>query len=212
MKIYLGNQNNEEIYEELNTIDNMLISGGPGGGKTVYLSRIIKELTSTFTPEEVKFVIYDDKEVDYVKMKNSPYLLFPLAKNANEFKTQLEELNQISSSRLASKEKKPAIIIIIDGYYAITKCKETILNILKDSKETNIHFFISSQTVSSFRGGLNKAVSTRIAYWLFNDKESTFFIGEKRAENLSMNGDVVVIVDKKRLKLTQKPYRNELYL
>ena len=42
MNIYLGNKDNENVYEDLNTLNNVLLAGGPGGGKTVYFSRLLK--------------------------------------------------------------------------------------------------------------------------------------------------------------------------
>ena len=61
MKIYLGNKDNENVYEDLNTLNNVLLAGGPGGGKTVYFSRLLKELTSEYSPDDLRFVIYQNE-------------------------------------------------------------------------------------------------------------------------------------------------------
>lgn len=98
MKIYLGNKGEEALYEDLTKMDNLLISGAPGGGKTIYLSRIIKELTKGYTKDELKFLIYDGKCVDYVKFKNSEYLLYPITneESVDDFQNEMKDLKKSS--------------------------------------------------------------------------------------------------------------------
>ena len=38
MNIYLGNKDNENVYEDLNTLNNVLLAGGPGGGQDLKMS------------------------------------------------------------------------------------------------------------------------------------------------------------------------------
>lgn len=98
MKIYLWNKGEEVICEDLDVINNLLISGISGGGKNVYLSRIIRELTKEYSKNELKFVIYDGKCVDYVKFKNSEYLLYPITNedSVNECQNEMKDLKKSS--------------------------------------------------------------------------------------------------------------------
>ena len=209
MNIYLGNKDNKEIYEDLNNLKNMLIAGGPVTGKTTYFRRIIKELVSNYSPNEVKFMIYDSKGIDYQKYNESPYLLFPITKDVkiNEFKEQFLELRRIAKDRLVSNENKPAIVVLIDEIYMLaywfTECIKEIADLAKDVDKTNIHFFISTQRPYYFGTPLNKAFNTKICYWLFNEEEAIHFINTNECLTLNECGETLVSINGKLEKLKQ---------
>jgi DNA segregation ATPase FtsK/SpoIIIE-like protein len=210
MKIYLGDRNKEPVYIELGDLRNVLISGGPGGGKTVYFSRLIKELTSKYSPNEIKFVIYDGKSVDYFKFKDSPYLLFQITNDdkIEEFKSQLNELK--------NRQDTTPVIVLIDEFelisYKFKDCVKDIIELIKSSNEKKIYFFISSQSPSSFSKELKLVISNRICYWMINEKESKSFIGVTDGSNLKLGGEVIALIDGKTNKLQQTLFDGKLYL
>ena len=218
MNIYLGNKDNENVYEDLNTLNNVLLAGGPGGGKTVYFSRLLKELTSEYSPDDLRFVIYDSKAVDYFKFRDSPYLLFPITTDTkiDEFKKQFEELKKLAEERRTSKITKPAIIVLIDEFYMLSywfkECAGEIIELANVSNETNIHFFIASQRPNNLGKQLIKAIDNKICYWLFDEKESKSFIGASGGQDLKMSGEVITLVNGKLEKLQQKPFGDKMYL
>ena len=218
MKIYLGHKDNHAVYEELTTLKNLLIAGGPGGGKTVYFSRLLRELTSEYSPDELKFVIYDSKAVDYHKFRESPYLLFPITTDTkiDEFKKQFEELKKIANNRKTSKEVNSVILVLIDEFYMLSyqfkECVEEIIKLAEISSETNIYFFIASQRPNKLEKQLIKAIDNKICYWLFNEKESKDFIGISGGQDLKLGGEVIAIINGKLEKLQQKPLDDKYYL
>ena len=218
MKIYVGDKDNKAVYEDLNTLGNVLLAGGPGGGKTVYFSRLLKELTFEHSPNDIRFVIYDSKAVDYFKFRESPYLLFPITTDTkiDEFKKQLIELKKLAEERHASKETKPTIIVLIDEFYMLSywfkECAEEIIRLANVSKETNIHFFIASQRPNNLGKQLIKAIDNKICYWLFDEKESKSFIGASGGQDLKMSGEVIALINGKLEKLQQKPFGDKMYL
>lgn len=217
MNIYLGNKDNENVYEDLNTLNNVLLAGGPGG-KTVYFSRLLEELTSEYSPDNLRFVIYDSKAVDYFKFRDSPYLLFPITTDTkiDEFKKQFKELKKLAEERRTSKITKPAIIVLIDEFYMLSywfkECAEEIIELTNVSNETNIHFFIASQRPNNLGKQLIKAIDNRICYRLFDEKESKSFIGTSGGQDLKMSGEVITLVNGKLKKLQQKPFGDKMYL
>lgn len=210
MKIYLGDRNKKSIYIELGDLNNVLISGGTGGGKTVYFSRLIKELTSKYSPNEIKFVIHDAKSVDYFKFKDSPYLLFPITNDdkIEDFKSQLNELKN-------RKDTTP-VIVLIDEFglisYKFKDCIKDIIELIKSSNEKKIYFFISSQSPSSFSKELKSVISNRISYWMINEKESISFIGTTDGVYLKSRGEVIALINGKVNKLQQTLFDEKLYL
>ena len=218
MKIYLGSKDNENVYEDLNTLGNVLLAGGPGGGKTVYFSRLLKELTSEYSPDDLRFVIYDSKAVDYFKFRESPYLLYPITTDTkiDEFKEQFEQLKKLAEERRTSKNTKPAIIVLIDEFYTLSywfkECADEIIELANDSKETNIHFFIASQRPNNLGKQLIEAIDNKICYWLFDEKESKSFIGASGGQDLKVGGEVIILVNGKLEKLQQKTFGDKMYL
>lgn len=218
MDIYLGDKDNKPVYEELKTLKNVLISGGPGGGKTVYFSRLLKELSSTYSPEDIRFVIYDSKAVDYFKFRESQFLLFPITddRKIDEFKKQLRELKDIAKDRCVSKQVSPVIIVLIDEFYMLSywfkECTRETIELMKISNQTNIHFFISSQRPNNFEKHLIDAIENKICYWLFDEVESKNFIGVSGGQDLKMSGEVLALVNGKLEKLQQKPFGDKMYL
>ncbi len=218
MKIYLGEKDGVSVYEELDDLGNLLLCGGPGGGKTVYLSRLYMELTSEYSPEEVKFLIYDDKRVDYYKLKDSPYLLFPITHDGliDEFKIQLEKLKSIGEKRKDSNEDKTPIIVLIDEfctlYYGSKGIAEEILYLANRSKDNDIHFFIATQRPNNLGPDILKGIPNRISYWQVTKEDSIDFIGAKDAENLKTRGEVLALINGKMEKLQQKPFGDKMYL
>ncbi len=210
MKIYLGDRNKESIYIELGDLNNVLISGGIGGGKTVYFSRLIKELTSKYSPNEIKFVIHDSKSVDYFKFKDSPYLLFPITNDdkIEEFKSQLNELK--------NRQDTTPVIVLIDEFelisYKFKDCVKDIIELVKSSNEKKIYFFISSQSPSSFDKELKSVISNRICYWMINEKESKAFIGVTDGVNLKPGGEVIALINGKVNILQQTLFDGKFYL
>lgn len=215
MKIYLGEKENETIYEELDNLGNLLIAGGPGTGKTVYLSRLIKELSAKRSPDDLRFVIYDGKGFDYHRFRKLPHLLFPITsdENVDEFKWQLEQLKRIAEDRRGSKEFKPAIIVIIDEFLVPSDCLDVndLIELAEGTDETNIHFFISSQRPEIFGDRLIAAIKNKICYRVSDTEESKYFLDMGGAQNLRGPGKAIVFANGKPETLCQKPLDGKMY-
>lgn len=218
MKIYLGNKGEEVLYEDLAKMDNLLISGASGGGKTVYLSRTIKELTKGYSKDKLKFLIYDGKCVDYVKFKNSEYLLYPITneESVDDFQNEMKDLKKIQDERILSKENEPTIIVLIDMScplkYSYKNFENDILEFLKETKKSNIHFIISVQSPNGISKEFINAFDNKIAYMMFNKDDSKRFIGISDAEKIDKSGDALLLRNGKIEKIHQELFDNKYYL
>lgn len=67
----------DDVVLELARLPHVLIGGATGQGKTMCLNSLIAGLVATKTPDEVRFVVYDQKCVEYTGLVDLPHLIMP---------------------------------------------------------------------------------------------------------------------------------------
>ena len=67
----------DDVVLELARLPHVLIGGATGQGKTMCLNSLIAGLVATKTPDEVRFVVYDPKCVEYTGLADLPHLIMP---------------------------------------------------------------------------------------------------------------------------------------
>lgn len=67
----------DDIVLELARLPHVLIGGATGQGKTMCLNSFIAGLVATKTPDEVQFIVYDPKCVEYTGLADLPHLIMP---------------------------------------------------------------------------------------------------------------------------------------
>ena len=78
-KIVLGrDEQGGDIAVDLAALPHLLIGGSTGSGKSVCIRLILSQLMRTKSPDEVKFIIYDEKCIEFRRMGNCPYLFKPV--------------------------------------------------------------------------------------------------------------------------------------
>ena len=73
-------------------LENVLITGVTGSGKSVWVKSMMADIMKALSPEDVKFIVYDAKCVEFVHLKESRYWLKPVMTEAGEFARALEWL------------------------------------------------------------------------------------------------------------------------
>ena len=75
-KVVLGrDEQGGDIAFDLAALPHLLIGGSTGSGKSVCIKSILSQLMRTKTPDEVEFIIYDEKCIEFRRMGNCPYSL-----------------------------------------------------------------------------------------------------------------------------------------
>ena len=67
----------EDVVLELARLPHVLIGGATGQGKSVCLNSLIAGLIATKTPDEVRFLVFDPKCVEYTGLADLPHLIMP---------------------------------------------------------------------------------------------------------------------------------------
>lgn len=165
---------NEVFIADLAEMPHLLVAGATGQGKSVCLNVLILSLLQKKSPDELKFILIDPKQVElsvYSRIKES-YLACPIVTNAEEAEMRLDSLcrlmderyqllasagarniaeyNRLCSRRLIEGEKLPYVVTIIDEYgdlilTAGREMERTICRIAQKARAVGIHMIIATQ-------------------------------------------------------------------
>jgi hypothetical protein len=202
------------LADVVNGVDKHIIgAGATGSGKTQGLYAQIAAIVSMYTPDEVKFAIYDGKSSLILPKQLEPWLFSPTA-FATEGKDFIEaiEVERVRRMNLRSgfrdiqeynaqaQEKLPYIFVLFDEYsvdreyFEGESADENIAKKLtKLSRSEGIHLYIVDQAAK------NENISNRVkenagARWIFKmvDEKCSDYVGVSGAETLLGKGDVIV--------------------
>ena len=220
--------NNKLIEEDLYNLPHLMIVGTTGSGKTVFLNTMITSLIKKNSPEELKLVLIDPKQVEMYKYKSLQHLYCPVINNSNDAYEALSLLVRVMEDRLSllqkegvtfineynkkSNNKLPTIVVVIDEYMDLFISNENINNplisLLEKSRPVGIHIVLSSQRVNK---SLINYFSTRVAFLTLSKEDSIDMIGETSATSLKGQGDMLIKAPSlsKELIRAQGTYINE---
>jgi S-DNA-T family DNA segregation ATPase FtsK/SpoIIIE len=198
----IGIKNGQIEYTDYSQINNLLVCGTTGSGKTTFVRTLIASLISSYDRESVNFCIFDSKRVDYTEFYKIPHLVMPVLHDNKRCQGMLfwvlheaeERLNLLSEN--SSDLKRPDIFVILDDYAQITQdpdVKMTLYKLLEISHRVKIHVIIVTSIA------LAKIISTelkvhiphRISFFLPEKRNSQVVIDQNGAESLEMPGQFI---------------------
>ncbi len=199
----------------------LLVAGTTGSGKSVCLNTIITSLVYKSSPDEVKFVMIDPKQVELSMYEGLPHMVIPKVitdptKAVNALQWAVDEMerrfNLISEERvrnideynrsekvLQNKVKKmPFIVIIFDefaDFMAVAKneIEDKIRRLAGKARAAGIHLILATQRPSTdvVTGTLKANLPARIAFKVASRVDSEVIMGATGAEKLLGYGDML---------------------
>ncbi len=152
----------------------LLVAGSTGSGKSVFIHSLIMSLLYKCSPEELKLLIIDPKQVDFVQYNGIPHLVAPevffnYEQSVNALTWSVKEMERRygflkekgysnikdynNSPKVKSGEERviPYIVIIIDEFS----------NLMSEDKNSTLELMIKKVTEKARAAGIHMVVATQ---------------------------------------------------
>ena len=215
LPLYLGmTSQDEKLVIDLARLPHLLVGGSSGQGKSNLLNCIISGLARLLPPEQLRFVLFDPKCVEFVQYSALPHLAFPVITDGAKFvyvlrwlvcemEKRLKEFARATCRNIEDFRKAgnqmPDLVVIID------EIADLILNFGKEvepliarltalARAAGIHLVVATQVAD------HKVLSTtlrcnipgRISFKTRSGSESKIIIDAPDADVLCAPGDMLV--------------------
>ena len=224
LNIALGlNIDGNPVYTSVAKMPHGLVAGGTGSGKSVCVNGLLISLLLKYSPEDLKMILIDPKQVELTFYEDLPHLATPVVKDpklASEtlkwacdemdrryraFATvrvrDIEGFNEKTANDPSIK-KTPYLVIVIDELYDLMMTagqdvEASIQRITQMGRAAGIHLIVATQrpTTDVIKGTIKANIPCRIAFKVSQFVDSTTILDQGGAESLLGRGDMLFKVD-----------------
>jgi DNA segregation ATPase FtsK/SpoIIIE, S-DNA-T family len=206
------------VWTDIAKMPHVLVAGTTGSGKSGCVNAILSSILMQASPNEVRLVLVDPKQVELNHYENVPHLLTPvvtsprLAANVlsnliGEMESRygimseararnLDELNRIRRKR--GDSPLPHILCVIDELadlmmVAPAEVEDSIIRLAQKSRATGIHLVLATQRPSTdiITGTIKVNIPSRIAFAVSSQTDSRVILDQGGAETLLGQGDML---------------------
>jgi S-DNA-T family DNA segregation ATPase FtsK/SpoIIIE len=206
------------VWTDLAKMPHVLVAGTTGSGKSACVNGILSSILMQASPNEVRLVLVDPKQVELNHYENVPHLLTPvvtsprLAANVlsnliGEMETRYGIMSEARCRNLVElnryREKKgdaplPHILCVIDELadlmmVAPAEVEDSIIRLAQKSRATGIHLVLATQRPSTdiITGTIKVNIPSRIAFAVSSQTDSRVILDQGGAESLLGQGDML---------------------
>ncbi|MEG1496213.1 MAG: DNA translocase FtsK [Clostridiales bacterium] len=205
------------VIGDLAEMPHLLIAGTTGSGKSVCVNTIICSILFKASPDEVKFIMIDPKQVEFVVYEGLPHLITPVVtdpkKAAGSLKWVMREMenrytlfnqNKVRNlegyNNLVGKdgERLPQIVVFIDELadlmmVAAKEVEDAICRLAQKARAAGIHLVVATQrpSVDVITGLIKANMPSRIALSVSSQTDSRTILDMGGAEKLMGKGDML---------------------
>ncbi|MBK5233175.1 MAG: DNA translocase FtsK [Thermoleophilia bacterium] len=206
------------VCTDLATMPHVLVAGTTGSGKSGCVNAILSSILMHSSPNEVRLVLVDPKQVELNHYESVPHLLTPVVTNpklaANVLQNLIAEMetryglmktvrarniadyNKIQAA--ANEPKLPHILCVIDELadlmmVAPADVESSIIRLAQKSRATGIHLVLATQRPSTdiITGTIKVNIPSRIAFAVSSQTDSRVILDQGGAEALLGQGDML---------------------
>ncbi len=211
---------NNGVFCDIADMPHLLVAGATGMGKSVCINAILLSILYRARPDEVKFIIFDPKRVEFKSFNGIPHLLVPVVTEANQAAgalswavdemerryaliegancKKIDEYNAIVKQNPDAGKPMPKIIIVIDELADLMlQAKKTveslIVRLTQKARAAGIHLILGTQrpSVDVVTGLIKSNVPSRITCKVASPQDSVVILSEGGAEKLLNRGDML---------------------
>ena len=197
----------------------LLIAGTTGSGKSVCVNSIIMSILMKSTPSDVRLIMVDPKQVEFMMYNGIPHLLIPVVTDPKKAAgalawavTEMERRYTLFSENNVRNidgfnelckqndelQKMPSIVIFIDELADLMMAspkdvEDSIVRLAQKARAAGMHLVIATQkpTVQVVTGLIKGNIPSRIALMVASQIDSRVILDESGAEKLLGNGDMI---------------------
>jgi len=206
------------VWTDIAKMPHVLVAGTTGSGKSGCVNAILSSILMQASPNEVRLVLVDPKQVELNHYENVPHLLTPVVTSprlaANVLSNlivemesrygimsaararNLDELNKVR--RKKGESPLPHILCVIDELadlmmVAPAEVEDSIIRLAQKSRATGIHLVLATQRPSTdiITGTIKVNIPSRIAFAVSSQTDSRVILDQGGAETLLGQGDML---------------------
>jgi S-DNA-T family DNA segregation ATPase FtsK/SpoIIIE len=219
LAVWLGKDiDGKAIGIDLAAQPHVLVAGTTGAGKSGCVNAMLASILMRCTPNEVRLVLVDPKQVELNLYEQIPHLLTPVVTNpriaANVLqnliremeerytlmsKSRTRKLEELNKMRVLEGEKPlPYLLCVIDELadlmmVASAEVEDAIIRLAQKSRAVGIHLVLATQRPSAdiITGMIKANVPARIAFAVSSQTDSRVILDSNGAESLLGKGDML---------------------
>jgi S-DNA-T family DNA segregation ATPase FtsK/SpoIIIE len=238
LTVWLGKDvSGKAIPADLAKMPHLLVAGTTGAGKSGAINAMLSSILLRATPDEVRLVLVDPKQVELNHYEAIPHLLTPVITSprmaANALQNLVREMEwrygvmsvkrtrslvELNKLRVREDDKAlPYILCVIDELadlmmVAPADVEDSIIRLAQKARAVGIHLVLATQSprVDVITGMIKANVPSRIAFAVSSQTDSRVILDQNGAESLLGQGDLLFSpVGSSRLQRIQGAYIDE---
>ncbi len=238
LTVFLGKDvSGKPVHADLAKMPHLLVAGTTGAGKSGCVNAMLSSILLRATPDQVRLVLVDPKQVELNHYEAIPHLLTPVITSprmaANALQNLVREmewrygvmsvartrsLGELNKHRVAAGDDPlPYILCVIDELadlmmVAPADVEDSIIRLAQKARAVGIHLVLATQSprVDVITGMIKANVPSRIAFAVSSQTDSRVILDQNGAESLLGQGDMLFsAVGSSKLQRIQGAYIDE---
>ncbi|MCA9381665.1 DNA translocase FtsK [Candidatus Dojkabacteria bacterium] len=208
--------NGEAVIGNIQKMPHLLIAGATGSGKSILTNTFITSLIMKLTPDEVKLILVDPKQVELMDYNGIPHLLTPVITDMDKVVNALKWLVGEMETRYTNMAKEqvrnieaynqkkgfaamPYIVVVIDEMADMmmtsnrVESENAIVRLAQKARAVGIHLILATQrpSVNVITGIIKANIPGRIGMSVTSSTDSRVILDRIGAESLMGAGDLL---------------------